>query len=158
MPEYTNRSPATAKGNMRTPFRMSYDLPRLRNRLVINMMAMMHMMPVMVVVTMPRFSGGDEKQAKKYDAGDAQHVVSYSTMSRSTLAVTVELRIQHDVVTNHQCLERLDRLQIGFVLGVEISHDFFFGLANSVDNPNDRTCQGGAPQNQQCDAGENRLE
>jgi hypothetical protein len=144
---------------MRTPFRMGYDLPRLRNRLMMNVVAMMNMVTVMtmVVMTMPRFGGGDEKQAKKYDAGDAQHGVSYSTMSRSSLAVTVELRIQHDVVPDHQRLKRLDRLQVGFMLSVEIKHDLVFGFTNSVDDPNHGTSQSGAPQNKQRDASENRL-
>jgi hypothetical protein len=55
---------------------MSYDLSRLRNRLVMNVMSLLNIvtMMTMVVVTMPRFGRGDKKQTKKYDADDAQHM------------------------------------------------------------------------------------
>jgi hypothetical protein len=85
--EYPHRGAATTKRNMGTSRRMSYDLACLRYLYVsvTNMMPdmmlrtviVLDMMPVVnAVVAMTSFSGGYEKQASEYDAGDAQHNVS----------------------------------------------------------------------------------
>ena len=99
-----NRRSAGAKSHARAPFRMRYDLRRQRrnvNPVVPN---------VMVPMVMPGFRRRNKKQASEYDAGDAQHDVSYLTVSGNTLAVTVELRIQHNVVTNYESFEGFDGL------------------------------------------------
>ena len=59
MPEYPDRRATAAERHVRTPLRVGYDLRRmLRRHLMVNMMAMMNMMPHVVVnMTMARFGG-----------------------------------------------------------------------------------------------------
>lgn len=106
--ENMNGRSARAESNARASFRVGYNLPRLRNRPVMRMMPMISVM--VIIMPMASLGGGNKKQAKKYDAGDAQHAVSYLTVSRSSLTVAVELRIQHDIVTDYQCLKGFNRL------------------------------------------------